>query len=142
MTLMMVNSERHRRHFFRKGKRIPEISAELEKTLGRPASEEEIARALAVAPKDLPLLAEAEQRGYRDGGFRIYDIADRTRPREIVFQKTAGYGVHRFDVDEHYAYISTEMDGFNGNILVNYDISNPLHAGGGVPLVDSRPGDR
>ncbi len=125
--LMLVNSERHRRHFFRKGKRIPEISAGLEKTLGRPASTEEIARELGVDPKDLPLLAEADNRGYRDGGFRIYDIGDRARPREIVFQKTAGYGVHRFDVDEQYAYISTEMDGFNGNILVIYDISNPLH---------------
>ncbi len=124
--LMMVNSERHRRHFFRKGKRIPEISAGLEKNLGRPASEQEIAQALAVTPKDLRLLAAADRQGYRDGGFRIYDIGDRSRPREIVFQQTAGYGVHRFDVDEQFAYISTEMDGFNGNILVNYDISNPL----------------
>ncbi|MBE0583286.1 MAG: RNA polymerase subunit sigma-70 [Desulfofustis sp.] len=124
--LMIVNSERHRRHFFRKGKRIEEIGSGLEKVLGRPASAEEIARELDVAPKDIPLLAEADKRGYHDGGFKIYDIADRTRPREIAFQKTAGYGVHRFDVDEHYAYISTEMDGFNGPILVIYDISNPL----------------
>jgi hypothetical protein len=124
--LMIVNSERYRRHFFRKGKRISEISSRLEKTLGRPASEEDVARVLGVAVKDLPLLAEADKRGYSDGGFKIYDIADRTRPREIAFQKTAGYGVHRFDVDENYAYISTEMDGFNGNILVTYDLRNPL----------------
>ena len=123
--LMIVNSERYRRHFFRKGKRISEISSRLEKTLGRPGSEEEVARVLGVAVKDLPLLAEADKRGYIDGGFKIYDIADRTRPREIAFQKTAGYGVHRFDVDENYAYIATEMDGFNGNILVTYDIRNP-----------------
>ncbi len=124
--LMIVNSERYRRHFFRKGKRISEIGASLEKKLGRPASAEEIALALGVAATDLPLLAEADKRGYGDGGFRIFDIADRTRPREIAFQKTAGYGVHRFDVDENYAYISSEMDGFNGPILVIYDIRNPL----------------
>jgi hypothetical protein len=34
-------------------------------------------------------------------------------------------GVHRFDMDANYAYISTEMPGYLGNILVNYDISNP-----------------
>ena len=39
--------------------------------------------------------------------------------------KTHGKGVHRFDVDENYAYMSSEMDGFVGNILVIYDIRNP-----------------
>lgn len=123
--IMIVNSERHMRHFYRKGKRIPEISARLEKTSGRPASKKEIAHELVVATEDIPLLVEAEKRGYSDGGFKIYDISDRTRPREIAFQKTSGYGVHRFDVDDNYAYISTEMEGFNGNILVVYDIGNP-----------------
>jgi hypothetical protein len=33
--------------------------------------------------------------------------------------------VHRFDMDERYAYISTEMEGYVGNILVIYDIRNP-----------------
>lgn len=62
---------------------------------------------------------------YEDGGFRIYDISDKTNPKLIHFEKTFGKGVHRFDVDENYAYISTEMEGFVGNILVIYDIRNP-----------------
>jgi len=33
--------------------------------------------------------------------------------------------VHRFDMDERYAYISTEMKGYIGNILVIYDIRDP-----------------
>ena len=33
--------------------------------------------------------------------------------------------MHRFDLDENYAYISTEMEGYVGNILVIYDIRNP-----------------
>ena len=33
--------------------------------------------------------------------------------------------MHRFDMDENYAYISTEMEGFVGNILVIYDIRDP-----------------
>jgi hypothetical protein len=62
---------------------------------------------------------------YPDGGFRIYDIKDKTAPKLLSFVKTHARGVHRFDLDESYAYISTEMDGFVGNILVIYDIRNP-----------------
>jgi len=62
---------------------------------------------------------------YPDGGFRIYDVKDRTSPKLVSFVKTHGKGVHRFAVDENYAYISTEMEGFVGNILVIYDIGNP-----------------
>jgi len=62
---------------------------------------------------------------YGDGGFKIYDISDRTTPKLIKFFKTHGKGVHRFDMDENYAYISTEIEGFVGNILVIYDIRNP-----------------
>lgn len=123
--IMIVNSERHMRHFFRKGKLIPEISARLEKNLGRFPSDKEIARELGVVTEDIPTLIQAEKRGYTDGGFKIYDISDRTRPREIAFKRTSLYGVHRFDVDQHYAYISTEMEGFKGSILVVYDIQDP-----------------
>ena len=49
------------------------------------------------------------------GGF--YDIKDKTAPKLLAFVRTHARGVHRFDVDESYAYISTEMDGFVGNIL-------------------------
>jgi hypothetical protein len=62
---------------------------------------------------------------YPDGGFRLYDVKDRTNSKLITFVKTHARGVHRFDLDENYAYISTEMDGFVGNILVIYDIRNP-----------------
>jgi hypothetical protein len=64
-------------------------------------------------------------REYPEGGFRIYDVKDKTNPRLITFVKTHGKGVHRFDLDENYAYISTEMEGYVGNILVIYDIRNP-----------------
>ncbi len=67
----------------------------------------------------------AHREEYPDGGFRIYDVKDRTNPRLVSFVKTHGKGVHRFDLDENYAYISTEMEGFVGNILVIYDIRNP-----------------
>jgi len=40
----------------------------------------------------------------------------------ITHVKTFGRGVHRFDMDDRYAYISTETQGYVGNILVIYDI--------------------
>jgi hypothetical protein len=62
---------------------------------------------------------------YPDGGFRLYDIKNPASPKLLAFVKTHARGVHRFDMDENYAYISTEMEGFVGNILVIYDIKNP-----------------
>ena len=76
---------------------------------------------------------------YPDGGFRIYDIKDKTQPKLISFVKTHARGVHRFDLDENYAYISTEMEGFVGNILVIYDIRKSVEAGRGLALVDAGP---
>lgn len=58
-------------------------------------------------------------------GLRIYNVADRSKPREIAFFECAGTGVHRFDFDGTYAYISAEMPGFRGNIVVILDMHRP-----------------
>jgi hypothetical protein len=68
-----------------------------------------------------------EGTSYSEGGFKLYDISRKEKPRLIAHHRTYGRGVHRFDMDERYAYISTEMEGFVGNILVIYDIRNPAH---------------
>jgi hypothetical protein len=67
----------------------------------------------------------AQQTNYQQGGFKLYDVSNRSAPRLITHCKTYGRGVHRFDMDENYAYISTEMEGYVGNILVIYDLRNP-----------------
>ena len=72
-----------------------------------------------------PALEAAERNPYDQGGFKIYDVKDKSRPRLLAFQKTGGKGVHRYDMDANYAYISTEMAGFLGAMLVIYDIRNP-----------------
>ena len=69
---------------------------------------------------------KGERATFPDGGFRIYDIKDKTNPKLVSFTRTHARGVHRFDMDESFAYISTEMEGFAGNILVIYDIRNPV----------------
>jgi len=123
--LMFVNVEQNERHFLRKGERLPALRADLKVRYGREASDAELATELGVDPGDIPLLDAARERGYHDGGFKIYDVSDRTNPKLIHYQKTFGFGVHRFDVDQRYAYISTEMEGYLGNILVIYDIRDP-----------------
>jgi hypothetical protein len=74
---------------------------------------------------DLVAIEKDEAQPYRNGGFRIYDVSTPSQPKLIHHHLTGGIGVHRFDMDERYAYISTEMDGFVGNILVIYDLREP-----------------
>lgn len=123
--LMITNVERHRRHFYRKGEMLEGAAAQLTRKLGRLPSDAELAEAVGVKAAELADLREGHARGYNDGGFRVWNIADPANPKLLSYVRTGGIGVHRFDMDEHYAYISTEMDGFVGNILVIYDLADP-----------------
>jgi len=67
----------------------------------------------------------SQRDSYGEGGFKIYDISNRAKPKLVTHHRTHGRGVHRFDMDERYAYISTEMEGYVGNILVIYDLRSP-----------------
>jgi hypothetical protein len=123
--LMVVNVEQNNRHLLRKGAKIPEATARLAEAAGRTPTDADLAAELTVAESDMPKLREAWARGYRDGGFKVYDVTDPAHPRLLAYQRTYGFGVHRFDVDQRYAYISTEMEGYVGNILVIYDLADP-----------------
>ena len=118
--LMITNVEMDRRHFLRKGEKIAGLRSS-------GLSDAEIATELGVELSDIPVLEEALQRGYHSGGFRVWDISDKAAPKLLSYVKTFGFGVHRFDMDENYAYISTEMEGYVGNILVIYDLADPTN---------------
>jgi len=123
--IMYTNLERPGRRFAAKAARLAQTRAGLEQALGRAPTGAEIADRLKVKESELPQLEEWSRTGFPRGGFRVWDIADIAKPRLIAHVKTGGVGVHRFDVDEHYAYISTGMEGYGGNILVNYDVRDP-----------------
>jgi hypothetical protein len=123
--LMICNHEMFNRHFLRKGFRIPGLVEGHERKHGRSPTDAELAAGLLVEEADIPILREIGRTGYQDGGFKVYDVKDPTNPKLLTYQRTGGVGVHRFDADERYAYISSEMEGFQGNILVNYDLSRP-----------------
>ncbi len=124
--VMITNVELNNRHLLRRGAgRLADAEARLAQSLGRPATDDELATELKVKPAEIALVRDFVRTGYSDGGFKIWDISDKSRPRLLHHEKTFGFGVHRFDMDERYAYISTEMEGFVGNILVIYDLARP-----------------
>jgi hypothetical protein len=123
--LMIVNHERNNDGTGRKGEQLPGVRRNLRELLGREPILAEIAEKMALSETDIRRLEEMENQPYELGGVRLYDVSDPARPRMIQHLRTGGIGVHRFDMDENYAYLSTEMKGFLGNILVIYDIRNP-----------------
>jgi hypothetical protein len=59
-----------------------------------------------------------------DSGFRIFDLKDENEPRELSFTRVEGRGVHRFWISEDLALMPSYVDGFEGRILLMFDISN------------------
>ncbi|GGH19535.1 hypothetical protein GCM10007036_22510 [Alsobacter metallidurans] len=123
--IMITNVEQNERHPKRRAARLRALEQRWLAERGAPASDAELAAELRLKPESLPALRKIEPQPYHDGGFKIWDISNRAQPRFLAYQRTFGFGVHRFDMDENYAYISTEMEGYRGNILVIYDIRNP-----------------
>ena len=123
--IMIVNVEQNMSAIGRKADELPKLRKQLRDALGRDPSHKELAEKLGVKESDIPAVEVMEKAPYNQGGFKIYDVSDRTKPKLITHHKTHGRGVHRFDMDASYAYISTEMPGYIGNILVIYDIRNP-----------------
>ena len=123
--IMIVNHERNPTKIGRRADDLPQVKRTLAAELGREATHAELAAKLMVSESDVREIEAEAKRGYHMGGFKIWDVSKPDQPKEIVHHKTGGIGVHRFDMDERYAYISTEMAGYVGNILVIYDMRDP-----------------
>jgi hypothetical protein len=59
------------------------------------------------------------------GGLLIYDVSDPTKPKQLCFWKCGGIGVHRFDFDGRYAYITPTVEGYHLNIVMILDLKDP-----------------
>ena len=59
------------------------------------------------------------------GGLGIYDIANPAEPKLLSKWRTGGRGVHRYDFDGRYAYISPTVEGYVGNIVMILDLADP-----------------
>ena len=58
-------------------------------------------------------------------GLRIFDVSRPANPRDICHWACAGMGVHRFTFDGRYAYISAELEGYVGTIVMILDLADP-----------------
>jgi hypothetical protein len=123
--IMIVNSEQNATPLGRKGEIMATARTEMRKMLGREPTNAELAARYALKESDIAMVEAGEATPYDQGGFRIYDVRDKTKPKLLSFTKTGGKGVHRFDMDANYAYISTEMAGYLGAMLMIYDIRDP-----------------
>jgi hypothetical protein len=61
------------------------------------------------------------------GGLVIYDIANPRAPKQIKHWECDGNGVHRFTFDGRYAYISPQIEGYVGNIVMILDLKDPAN---------------
>ncbi len=61
------------------------------------------------------------------GGLGIYDVSKPAEPKLITKWRTQGKGVHRYDFDGRYAYISPTAEGYVGNIAMILDLQDPAN---------------
>ena len=61
------------------------------------------------------------------GGLAIYDVKTPGEPKLITKWVTPGRGVHRYDFDGRYAYISPTVEGYIGNIVMILDLRDPAN---------------
>jgi hypothetical protein len=62
------------------------------------------------------------------GGFGVYDVSTPAKPRLIKrWESNAGSGVHRYDFDGRYAYMSPTIEGYVGNIVMIFDFKDPAN---------------
>ncbi len=61
------------------------------------------------------------------GGLGIYDVSKPTSPRLLRRWETVGSGVHRFDFDGRYAYVSPTLEGYVGNVAMIMDLKDPAN---------------
>jgi hypothetical protein len=61
------------------------------------------------------------------GGLGIFDVSTPSRPKLVHKWRVSGEGggVHRYDFDGRYAYISPTADGYVGNIMMILDLARP-----------------
>jgi hypothetical protein len=125
--IMITNVEQNERHATRAAGKLRDVEARLTADLKRKPKDAELAAALDIKPHQMALAREFLERPYAEGGFKVWDVSDKQKPKLLKYVKTHGFGTHRFDMDANYAYISTEMEGYIGNILVIYDLKDPAN---------------
>jgi hypothetical protein len=104
----------------------PRKIAEIEIPKGLHSHKVRVGNGLMLVNHEILLESRAGAEGLR-GGLGIYDVSNPAKPREINRWQCDGSGVHRFTFDGRYAYISPEVAGYLGNIVMILDLADPMH---------------
>src|SRR5262249_56360350 len=123
--IMIVNHERNMSKIGRRAEQLPAARRALTEALKREPTRNEIAAQMSVTENDLALLEAFEQRGYDNGGFKIHDVSEPTRPNLICYHNTRGIGVRRFDLEQGPPRTSTARKGDIGHNLVTPRLRDP-----------------
>lgn len=101
----------------------PKLLAHLEMPAGTHSHKVRVHNGIMVVNREV-LPTKERPEDFR-GGLAIYDVSDPARPKPISKWLTPGTGVHRFDFDGRYAYISPTAEGYLGNIVMILDLEDP-----------------
>ena len=88
--IMITNSERNMTKIGRKADELPGLRTRLKAELGREPNHAELAEKLGVSAADIPAVEEAQRNPYNMGGFKLWDVSDKSKPKLISFQKKIG----------------------------------------------------
>jgi hypothetical protein len=103
----------------------PKVIAEITVAAGLHSHKVQVANGIMLVNREIVSKEAAAANSLR-GGLGIYDVSDPTAPREINRWQCDGAGVHRFTFDGRYAYISPEIEGYVGNIVMILDLVDPM----------------
>ena len=104
--------------------RKPRIVAEIKIPANMHSHKARAGNGIMLVNHELTDLDGAKAAGLK-GGLGIYDVSNPSKPKEITKWVCGGRGVHRFTFDGRYAYISPQLEGYVGNILMIVDVSDP-----------------
>jgi hypothetical protein len=103
----------------------PKVIAEINVSEGLHSHKVQAANGIMLVNREIVSMELAAKNGLR-GGLGIYDISNPAAPKEINHWECQGTGVHRFTFDGRFAYISPEVDGYVGNIVMILDLADPM----------------
>ncbi|MDB5601210.1 MAG: hypothetical protein JWN71_3254 [Xanthobacteraceae bacterium] len=102
----------------------PKMIAALEVPAGIHSHKVQVKNGIMIVNHEIVGGSSAQSEGLQ-GGLVIYDVSNPSVPKTISHWKCDGTGVHRFTFDGRYAYISPEIAGYHGNIVMVLDLLDP-----------------
>lgn len=102
----------------------PKIIAQLSVPKGLHSHKVQVANGVMLVNYEIVSKEAAAAEGLA-GGLGIYDVRNPYEPKAITRWTCDGTGVHRFTFDGRYAYISPEIEGYRGNIVMILDLAEP-----------------